>query len=123
MPYQQTACWRLAALARHVAGSRAAGSSAGSPDDILAAHWAANPHVKSQLKVDTAPAADGLGAAMSPLLEVADALPAPLRQTENRVLAERHRVAITQFTLLSQNGLKAGVAPFKTLDELCAWAI
>eukprot|EP01052_Picozoa_sp_SAG31_P011589 SAG31_NODE_658_length_13104_cov_4.409919_20_plen_83_part_00 len=42
--------------------------------------------------------------------------------TENRVLGPgHHRVAVTQFTLLTQNGRPSGESSFKSFDELCAW--
>eukprot|EP01046_Picozoa_sp_COSAG06_P040769 COSAG06_NODE_4969_length_3822_cov_2.028464_2_plen_482_part_00 len=40
----------------------------------------------------------------------------------NRVLGDgRHRVAVTQFTLLSQLGKPSGVSSFGSFDELCRW--
>ena len=42
--------------------------------------------------------------------------------TENRVLGPGpHRVAVTQFTLLSQNGKPSGQSSFRSFDDLCAW--
>jgi hypothetical protein len=47
---------------------------------------------------------------------------APGSMSANRILGDgRHRVAITQFTLLSQNGRPSGISSFANLDELCRW--
>ena len=43
------------------------------------------------------------------------------RMSSNRVLGDRHRVAITQFTLLQQNGKPKNEPPFASVDECFAW--
>ena len=47
--------------------------------------------------------------------------PPPPRTSSNRVLGDRHRVAITQFTLLQQNGKPKNEPPFGSVDECFAW--
>ena len=66
----------------------------------------------------------GVGAGVALVVEPADAAAQPPGMTENRVLGGgAHRVAVTQFTVLSQNGKPSGESTFSSFDELCRWVV
>jgi len=66
-------------------------------------------------------AAAATAAAAAAAFAAAPPASAAPRMSSNRVLGDRHRVAITQFTLLQQNGKPKNEPPFGSVDECFAW--
>eukprot|EP01043_Picozoa_sp_COSAG02_P018280 COSAG02_NODE_849_length_16548_cov_6.418384_18_plen_423_part_00 len=84
--------------------------------------WLPSPRVHARVGASSV-AAVAAAAAVAATAAVQTAPAAGCAQmTANRVLGDgRHRVAVTQFTLLSQNGKPSGQSSFGSFDEMCKW--
>jgi hypothetical protein len=89
------------------------------------ARRACGPHWRPQLHCPRVSPATAAAAAAATVACAAAITTTPARataMTENRVLGPgHHRVAVTQFTVLTQNGRPSGESSFSSFGELCAW--